>query len=268
MTIDSAGLFTEKGNSGQMPCDDILYGALRMYQPDEDSGPRVNVDTVLLSGFADARSGSRVIEMGCAHGAITLILAKRASDRGDLRKRFEGFDINPRLVEMAALNAELNALSDRVKFSVFDLRRYREFCSSESYDVVVMNPPYDEPGRCRPSPRAPISDAMHGESCTLAEVIDAAKYLLKNGGKFFMVMRANRSGELFALLEERNIRAKRVCFVHPRPERAASVVLVEAVRASGAGLVVEPPLYIYGSDGEYTERLLEVYRIGGTSCPS
>ena len=249
-----------------MLCEDILYGALRMYQPDEDSGPRVNVDTVLLAHFAALRSGSRVIEMGCAHGAVTLILAKRASVRGELRGCFEGFDINPSLVEMAKANAELNSLSGAVKFSVFDLRNYREFCSSESYDAVIMNPPYDEPGRCRPSPRAPLSDAMHGGSCTLAEVVDAAKYLLKNGGKFFMVMRANRSGELFALLEERNIRAKRVRFVHPKPERVASVVLVEAKRASGAGLVVEPPLYIQGLDGEYTEQLLDAYRIEGAPC--
>jgi tRNA1(Val) A37 N6-methylase TrmN6 len=49
--------------------------------------------------------------------------------------------------------------------------------------------------------------------------------------------------------------------VHPKPGRAASVVLVEASRASGDGLVVEPPLFIYGADGNYTEELLDAYRL-------
>jgi tRNA1(Val) A37 N6-methylase TrmN6 len=38
-------------------------------------------------------------------------------------------------------------------------------------------------------------------------------------------------------------------------------VLVEAKRASGDGIVVEPPLFIYGDDGNYTEELLAAYRL-------
>lgn len=250
-----------------MPCD-ILYGALKMHQPDENSGPRVNVDTVLLAHFARLRPGARVLEMGCAHGAVSLILAKRASLL-DERKRpkIDGFDINPELIRLAQANADLNGLADMVNFTVFDLRKHREFCSSETYDAVIMNPPYDEPDRCRRSPRDALSDAMNGGSCTLVSVVEAARYLLKNGGKFFAVMRASRSGEFLGLLENKNIRAKRVRFVHPKPDRDASVVLVEAVRAGGAGLAVGPPLYIYGADGEYSEQLLEAYRVEGEPCP-
>ncbi|MDL2264546.1 hypothetical protein LJC31_07835, partial [Synergistaceae bacterium OttesenSCG-928-I11] len=57
--------------------NDILYGKLKMRQPDECAGPRVNVDTVLLSDFARTPARARIVEMGCAHGAIALIIAKR-----------------------------------------------------------------------------------------------------------------------------------------------------------------------------------------------
>ena len=64
----------------------ILYGFLRLRQP--DVGPRVNMDTVLLAGFARPRAGERVLELGCAHGGVSLILAKRFP-----QSRFEGLDV-------------------------------------------------------------------------------------------------------------------------------------------------------------------------------
>ena len=236
--------------------NDILYGAVKLHQPPEGGGPRVSVDTVLLAYFARAGKRARVVEMGCAHGAITLIMAKR-----NLFARFEGFDIAPELIRMADENARLNDLSDRTRFFVSDLREYRRNFAPESYDAAVMNPPYDEPGTSRPSPKRAMAVAKHGEECGLADAIACAKYLLRNGGKFFLVMRAKRLGELFHLLSEHNLKPKRLRTVHPKPDRPASVTLVEAVRASGDGVIVEPPLFIHGCDGNYTDELLAAYKL-------
>lgn len=238
--------------------NDILYGALKLYQPAEGGGPRVSVDTVLLAHFARVGKKARVVEMGCAHGAVTLIMAKRYQCA-----RFEGFDIVPELVSMADENARLNGLSERVRFFVSDLREYRSNFVSESFDVVVMNPPYDEPRTSRPSPRRAMAVAMNGEECSLADAVACAKYLLRNGGKFFLVMRAKRTGELFHLLTEHNVKPKRLKAVHPKPDRSASVVLVEAVRAAGDGMIVEPPLFICGREGGYTDELLAAYKLDG-----
>jgi tRNA1(Val) A37 N6-methylase TrmN6 len=235
---------------------DILYGEIKLHQPPDGRGPRVSVDTVLLAHFARVRGRVRVMELGCAHGAVSMIMARRAPDAV-----FEGIDINGSLVELALRNAQLNCMEGRVSFSVSDLREYRRNFAAESYDAVVMNPPYDEPGSSRPSPTAAMATAMHGEQCTLADVVICAKYLLRNGGKFFLVMRAKRLGELFCLLHRHNVKPKRMRAVHPKPDRAASVALVEAKRASGDGLVVEPPLFIYGADGNYTKELLAAYRL-------
>ena len=68
----------------------ILYGFLDMIQPED--GPRVNMDTVLLAGFAGLKNGERAIELGCAHGAVSLILAKRFGGAF-----VEGLDVQPAL---------------------------------------------------------------------------------------------------------------------------------------------------------------------------
>ncbi|MDR1471470.1 MAG: methyltransferase [Synergistaceae bacterium] len=240
--------------SGRYP-NDILFGALKMFQPADGAGPRVNMDTVLLAHYARIKPRSRVVEMGCAHGAVSIILSRRTPSA-----RIDAFDINRELIDMARENARLNSAGG-VSFFVSDLRGHRENFRPESYDAVVMNPPYDEPGRCRPSSDAAMASAMHGGACTLSEVVRCAKYLLRNRGKFFLVMRAKRIAELFSLLHEHNVRPKRFRMVHPKPGRDASVALVEAARASGDGVMAEPPLFVYGPDGEYTEQLLAAYRI-------
>ena len=232
----------------------------------------MNVDTILLAHYARLRGGIRAVEFGCAHGAVSLIIARRLKDGREASGRagapfwpIDAFDINPSLIGLAKENAALNGLSGEVNFFTADLRECRDNFEAGSYDAVVMNPPYDEPDKSRPSPVGAMASALHWASCCLADVVGAARYLLKNGGKFFLVMRAKRTAELFSLLNQSNVRPKRLRVVHPRPGRAASVVLVEAVRASGDGLVIEPPLFILGSDGKYTPDLLEAYRLGETA---
>jgi len=250
-------------------CCDILYGALKMRQPLEGGGPRVNVDTVLLAHFTRFPRQARVVEMGCAQGAISLILAKRRLLRASDASRapmppIEGFDIQEPLIELANANAALNGLAGQVRFHARDLRNVRAYYEAGSFDAVVMNPPYDERGRSRPGPSDAMAAAMHGSECSLRDVVAAARYLLKNRGKFFLVIRAKRVGELMSLLSDANVRPKRMRAVHPKPGREASVALFEASRASGEGMSIEPPLFIYGEDGEYTEDLLAAYRLGDT----
>ncbi|GHV52521.1 type 11 methyltransferase [Synergistales bacterium] len=252
--------------------EDILYGAIKMYQPGEGEGPRVNVDTVLLAHFARVGASSRAVELGCAHGAVALILAaRRVYSRKEQPRtvpQIEAVDINPELIDMAEKNAELNGLSGEVRFRVSDIREHRKDFECGVYDAVIMNPPYVEAGCGRPSPNEAMAQAAHGSACSLADVASAAKFLLRNGGKFYVIIRARRAAELFSLLHARNVKPKRARFVHPKPDREASSVLVEAVRASGDGITIEPPLFIYGADGEYTDGLLEAYRLGDAPCRS
>ncbi|MDR1514690.1 MAG: methyltransferase [Synergistaceae bacterium] len=263
--------------------DDILYGELKLFQPGLDAGPRVNVDTILLAHFARFPDRAKAIELGCAHGAVSLIIAQRRRKRkawfdsalkpGDgtavcAARQIDAFDINPSLIELARKNAEINGLSGYVNFFTADLRNCRKNFEAGSYDAVVMNPPYDEAHKSRPSASDAMASALHGAQCSLADVAAAAKYLLDNRGKLFLVMRAKRTTELFSLLDRNNVRPKRLRAVHPRPGRAASVILVEAIRASADGLVIEPPLFILGHDGKYTEELLEAYKLDEKYSPS
>ena len=230
----------------------ILYGFLRLRQP--DVGPRVNMDTVLLAGFARPRAGERVLELGCAHGVVSLILAKRFP-----QSRFEGLDVQPRLIELARENAARNGLTANALFQTGDLREHRRLYGHQSFDAVVVNPPYEDSGFGRRAEAATNRLARQGEMCSLADVCDAARFLLKNGGRLYMVMRALRLAETLALLRARNLEPRELLMVHPAPGKNASVFLVEARRNGGAAVTVPPPLFIYDEKGEYTPELRRFY---------
>lgn len=236
--------------------DAILYGILMIEQPEE--GPRVSVDSVLLASFVKARGRERVIELGSAHGAVSLLLAKRFP-----HVTVEGLEIQPGLVTLAEKNAAGNDLQERVTFREGDLRRVREFYPAQSFGIVVVNPPYGEADHSRPSPFESEAAARHGTLCTLEDVVKASRYLLANKGRLFMIFRAGRVAELLSLLSRERIEPKRVRPVYPAPGRDAAVVLVQAARSAGRGLTLEPPLFIQDEKGEYTGALLAAYRIGG-----
>lgn len=235
-------------------CHDLLGGALKMIQPEAGEGLRVNVDTILLAHFARPKRGEKILEIGCAHGAVSLILAKRGFS-------VTGVDIQPYLVALAEKNAALNGLT--AEFRVADIREYKRIAPSQSFDRIVVNPPYDEAERSRPSPKEAVSAAMHGSCCRLEDIVAAAHYLLKNRGRLDLVMRGDRAGELFALLDRYKTPPKQMRCVHPRPGERASVTLVEAMRSGRHGLIIEPPLFITDDSGQETPALKEAYIIQG-----
>ena len=249
--------------------DDLLWGALTLEQPSEGQGPRVTVDTVLLAHFVRLKGRERVMELGCAHGALSLLLAARLRARGCLGEGFSlrGLDLQPRLVELARRNARSNGLERWTRFDPGDLRDRACWGDGRPYDAVVANPPYEDPKRSRPSSREGVALAVHGLACSLEDLVRAARGCLRSRGRLFLVMRAKRLGELTSLLREHRLEPKRLRAVHPKPDRAASVVLLEALRDGGPGLTVEPPLFIHRGDGTHSEELLEAYRLEDAPCP-
>ena len=243
-----------------MTHDDILYGKLKLWQPDE--GPRVNMDTVLLAAYVrlKPRCESSFVELGAATGAISLMLALRFPKKF----RILGLEIQPELEELAQRNRIESGLGERVSFRRMDIREYRSLPAG-SFDGVVVNPPYEEEGKGRKSPSQMISIARQSACCTLQDVIEASSWLLKNRGKFFAVFRADRMAEFLALSASRKLEPKRIRLVYPKMGDKADLFLVESLKGGGVGLIIEPPLFVRDVTGEYTPELLLAYDQEGFS---
>lgn len=231
---------------------EIMHGFLNMEQP--AVGPRVNMDTILLAGFSRIKKNEKVLELGCAHGAVSLIMAKRTPQAS-----FRGIDIQLSLIEMARRNAELNGLVQNTAFDVCDLRKIKNTFLHQSLDVVTVNPPYEDPGCGRKSHIETNRIARQGEFCTFEDVCRASHFVLKSGGRLYMVMRALRMAETFETLRRHHLEPRTLRTVHSTQKHNAAIFLLEARRDGGAALTVQPPLIVYDGAHEYTGELKKFY---------
>ena len=215
---------------------------------------RLSTDCVLLADFVQLRGSQRGIDLGCASGAISLLLLVREG-----RLHMTGLELNTEAAETARENMAKNGLAGRCRILSGDIRTHRELFAAGSFDLVVANPPYFPPERGRTSPN-PAREAARIESCcTLEDLCRASRWLLPSGGSFALVHRPERLSELFCTMTAHGIEPKRLRMVLSQPGRAPSLVLVEGRRDGKPGLSIEPALVLRNTDGSESEEYRRIY---------
>lgn len=226
-------------------------GIVTIVQPKK--GHRFTLDSILLADFCRVKPKERVLEPGAGAGVISILLAKKHP-----RSRFYPVEVQPDLIELCEQNCRDNGVEGRITAVQRDIRSLSRSINPDGFDVVVTNPPYTraKTGRQSPLPERRIArqDLLGGIECWL----DLQK-LLKQGGRYSLVFPADRLAELISLMRERAMEPKRLCFVHPKEQKPAALVLVEAVKEGGAGLEVLPPLVVHEQDGSYTKEMRRMY---------
>jgi tRNA1(Val) A37 N6-methylase TrmN6 len=248
--------FTPNGLSS----DAWLGTRLTLVQP--KGGHRVGSDAALLAAAIDVTEG-RVADIGAGVGAVGLALL-----RGRERLTADLIEIDGDLVQLARQNAELNALSQRLRvleLDILDARARREAGLAEgTADAVVTNPPFFDSTRVRASAndarrRAHVFPAGEHPVAPLVGWIRASVGILKPGGRFVMI---HRPEALAAILEaaENRLGALALLPVHPRAGAAAHRLLVSAIKGSRAPLSLRPGLHLHQADGRLTEEADSIHR--------
>lgn len=211
-------------------------------------------DAVLLSGFAEVKKGEKAIDLGTGTGIIPILL--EAKTKGE---SFTGLEIQPESAEMAERSVRLNGIEDRVNIVCGDIKDSSKLFKAGSFDVVTSNPPYMNGGGGLKNDFGPKAIARHEILCTLEDVIKAAAWLLRYGGRLYMIHRPHRLTDIFCTMREYKIEPKRIRFVQPYADREPNMVLIEAARGGRSMLKVMPPLIIYKNDGTYTDETIDIY---------
>lgn len=224
--------------------DGFLGGRLRLRQP--VAGHRAGHDAILLAAATPARAGDRVVEFGAGVGAAGLALASRVGGL-DLVMA----ELAPGLAGLAEHNASANGIPARV--TVLDVTAGAAAHAAaglvpDSADVVLMNPPFNDPARHRGSPDAARRTAHVASPTTLECWIHAARRALRSGGTLSLIWRADGLADVLEALR-RGFGAIRIVAVHGRLQESAIRILVQAVKGSRAPLQIGAPLALNGDDG-------------------
>lgn len=212
------------------------------------------IDAVLLSGFARAEKGSKVLDLGTGTGVIPILM--EAKNEG---AHFTALEIQEESAEMASRSVALNGLEEKIDIVCGDIKEADKLFKAASFDVITTNPPYMNDGGGIKNDYGPKTIARHEVLCSLDDIARVSSKLLKFGGKLFMVHRPHRLTDIMCTLREHKLEPKVIRFVHSYADKEPTMVLVEAMRSGKPMVKVMPPLIVYGSDGKYTEEINEIY---------
>lgn len=215
-----------------------------------------SLDSLILSNFVTLNSSvKRVLDLGVGIGPIPLILSLRTN------AYIDGVEIQDDVALIAKENVKLNNLEEQVTIYNEDMRDFSKKIGTDTYDVIVCNPPffndiYNE---------LPISNSKkmsrHEVNITLEEIFKISKKLLKNNGYFSIIFRTERLVEVLSLYEKYSIRPKRIRFIHHTEDKEAKLFFIEGSKNGNIGLKIEAPFFLY-TDGietsEYRNLLNEV----------
>ena len=234
--------------------EDLQLNGLHLIQKKDSF--RFGMDSVLLADFADIRPSDTTADLGTGNGALIFLLFGRGKG-----KRYYAIDIQPEAAELAARNADLNGISDKVSVICTDVKNAPLYIEPCSVDAAVCNPPYGQPFSSLSSPSETKALARNQGEETLDNLLTGAFRILKGKGKLFMVYPAPQMLFLMERLQMHHLEPKRFRLIYPYVSKPANLVLLEAVKDARPTLHPMPPLIVYEADGSLTNELKSVYHI-------
>ena len=193
---------------------------------------RFTSDSVLLSKFAKAKKGDKVADLCSGSGIVAFHFHALHKDKG---LTFTLFEMQRCLSDLSKKTIELNGFEN---FTV-ENQKVQDIPSSfaGAFSLALCNPPYERGGL--------ENDDYHKAVCrkeitvNLKEIALAATKILKYGGRFCMVHRADRLAEICYTLKDADLEVKRLRFVTGKKGKEPYLVLIEAVKGGKPCVKIE-----------------------------
>ena len=249
--------------------EDLQLNGLRLIQNSDHFC--FGVDAVLLAHYAATSKGREpyhIADLCTGNGIIPVLLTAKTNAH-----YIVGVEIQEEVAALAKRNVELNGLGERVEIICQDLKdivgrdalgtpqkiHSNTNIAVNSFDLITCNPPYKEVGGGIINSADTMTIARHEVKCTLEDIISVSAKLLREQGRLCMVHRPERLVDLFTLMRQYRLEPKRLRMVHPAPHKTANLVLIEAAKYGKPKLFLDPPLYVYNENGEYSDEINKIY---------
>ena len=219
--------------------DDLVVHGLKIYQ--DNALFRFGTDAVLLADFIRERRYNNAVDLCSGNGVIPLLLSHGC------KGKIVGVEISEKAFLLAEKSAEYNGLSEKITFINADVRKINTkespLCAS-AFDLVSVNPPYyaENSGFVADGERG---NARTEEEGLLEEIIKAAGRLLKSGGRFCMINRAERLCDVMFLMRKYKVEPKIMKLAETSESRPSSLFLIEGRKDAKPGLLFEKPYLLY-----------------------
>jgi len=244
-------------NCPKAEADRLFDGRLVLHQA--SNGHRVGTDAILLAASAPALPLGLIVDAGAGAGAVGLALAQTNSQAEAVL-----LEKNPRAAALARQNLLANRLEKRVRVveaDLFDASARKIEGLVEAADLVVTNPPFLNAGESRTSPDADRAMAHVLDEGGIAKWLRASLALLKPGGVFVAIHRADALGALLAGVAGR-LGGVEILPIFPKQGEKAVRVILRGRKGVKTPLALLQGLVLHGEDGSFTPLVEEIHRRG------
>ena len=171
---------------------------------------KVGTDGTLLGAWAAAPSGQcRILDIGTGTGLIALMMAQRFPEA-----EVTGIDIDEDAVAQADENVRLSPFSERIRICHLDILNFTDIIG---FDAIVSNPPYFVDSLAGPDDQRTI--ARHAVSLTYEQLMHQAYRLLKDAGRFSVVVPSDCRAKIEAAACLEGFFTTRVCLIKTTPRK-------------------------------------------------
>ena len=229
----------------------LLDGRVSLTQSQD--GLRASMDSVLLASVVTAKVENHILDMGCGAGSVGLCVNERLSD---LSLSVYGLDVQENMLDIARQNAVENGLNAQ-HYRVGDVSNKKIF-EAETFNHIVMNPPYYEDGERLQSPDPARETAFTGD---LDIWIGSATHWLKHGGSLSLIHRADKLDDILKCLYGR-YGAIEIWPVHSKVDEPAIRVIVKGVRNRKTRLKIHPAIILFDENGKQSAQATSILRDG------
>ena len=230
--------------------DDLEYNDLKLIQ--NIKGYKFSTDSVILANFGHARPNDVYVDLCSGSGVVAILF----SCKNNLKKSY-ALELQPQLADMAKRSIEYNDLAEKIEVINDDLSNLDKIFGLEKVDVITVNPPYNEVGET--SATDEIAIATHELKTNLETIAKMSARVLKFGGKFYMVHRADRLASIIYELKKYKLEPKVLRVVYPKANKEPNLILVEAKKGAKPGIKIMQPLILNNDDGTETDELKKIY---------
>lgn len=233
--------------------DEIGFGGLKLIQNTDHFC--YGIDAVLLADAAAAGRHKTYVDLGTNNAVIPVILSALTN-----AGRIVGVEKQSAPAEIAARNVALNGLEERIEIVNTDILDIAKHLPAGCCDAVTCNPPYTAKGAGIINDGGALTTARHETTADLEDFIKCAAYLLADRGIFYMIHRPARIIDIACSCRANRLEPKTLRFISPRKGEKPNLMLISCRKNAGRELKLAEPLAVYGSDGAYTDEIIEIYR--------
>ena len=156
-------------------------------------------------------------DIGTGTGLIALMMAQRFPEA-----EVTGIDIDEDAVTQAVENVRLSPFSERVRIYRQDIVNFTDIIG---FDAIVSNPPYFVDSLACPDDQRTI--ARHAVSLTYEQLMHLAYHLLKDEGRFSVVVPSDCRAKIEATACLEGFFTTRVCLIKTTPRKQPKRQLIE-----------------------------------------